>query len=146
MDIKVSYTISAPVSRVFEAIVDPDMVKQWLAGLSEFRFTGSQDREIGSRFVQVWDESGDLYELVGKIVDYEQNERYSIELIGKGISVKVDYALKEDGELTQITQQTHVAYTGLIRVLSKLTRRFTVKSYKKTLDENYQKLAILLAG
>ena len=144
MNIESTYMISASASRVFEAIVDPDMVMKWLGGLIEFRITKSQDNVIGSQFLQVWDEGNDTYELAGTITLYEEDKRYAIELTGKDISVKVDYSLEEDGDATRITQRTHVEYTGFIRILSIITRRFAEKSYKKTLDENYQKLTELL--
>ena len=145
MNIEADYTISAPDSRVFEAIVNPVLVMKWLNGLSDFRVTESTDKVIGSKFVQVWDEGKDTYELLGTITDYEKDKRYAISLCGKDISVTVDYTLNENGDTTQITQRTHVEYTGLIRILSILTRRFAENSYKKTLDENYQKLSELLA-
>lgn len=90
--IKQNYVISAPVDKVWEALVSPQVIDDWGGGPAEM------DGKVGTEF-KLW--GGDIW---GKNLQVEPNKKLIQEWYGGDWSEpsRVTFTLKSDGDKTVV--------------------------------------------
>jgi uncharacterized protein YndB with AHSA1/START domain len=103
---KSSIVVNAPASKVWEALTNPEMVKQWLFGTDM-----EADWRVGGKIFYRGQWEGKQYEDKGEILDLEP-EKKLVSTYFSGMSGKEDkpenyskvtYELTPEGEGTQLT-------------------------------------------
>lgn len=140
---KYTIEIAAPIQRVFQCIFEPQAVMQWLTHVAEYELLDETRDKVGTRVRQVWDDNGQRTELNGEITAYTPHTRLGLRLAGARFKVAVDYVLKDLGGRTELTQETHLQYQGLLRIIDLGAGRLLRKSYAEELKRNFARLTEL---
>ncbi len=103
---KSSIIINAPAAKVWQALTDPAMVKQWLYG-TEMK----AEWKVGGKITYTGSWEGKNYQDKGEILELEP-EKKLVSTYWSGISGKADipenyqvvsYILEPDGQMTKLT-------------------------------------------
>ena len=141
MKTKLTVEIDAPAAVVFKWIVEPECVVQWLNHLSKFDLLEETESGIGVKFNQTWDDEGDNSEISGIISEFVQDERYGLQLDGKGFQVQVEYRLRGVGDTrTRLTQKTEFDYKGIMKMIEEVAGGKIRRSYEDEAKRNLAKL------
>ena len=101
--------IAAPVERVFAWLTVPELMRQWVGGLREFRPIDPEPAP-GARSEQVVELGGRRMHLRSELVRYEPSEVVEAQLTGKGFEVATRYRLEPSGTGTELhaVVETHL--------------------------------------
>jgi uncharacterized protein YndB with AHSA1/START domain len=100
-----SVTIDAPASKVFAALTQPELVKQW-----QFGKTVQSDWQAGHAIKFIAESEGKLLEQWGTILEIRPNEllKYNLFTPAPGIEDKQEYYNITSYILTNDNGQTHI--------------------------------------
>ncbi len=134
---KVSDTVEAPIARVWDALVTPDIIKQYMFGAKV-----SSDWRVGSKISWSGEWQGKPYEDKGKILEFRPEERLSYShfspLLGKPDEPanyhRVVIELSERAGGTEVTISQDNNATDEARVHSAKNWRVMLDGLKQVLE------------
>ena len=112
-------TINAPASLVFLWLEDNERLKKWVPNLVEDEALVETPEKVGSKFRQVFVESGKEMEMIGEITEYIENERMCVAMTGKMFDLGLEYTFSEpEPAQTNLTQNTTIKFNGLMKLFT----------------------------
>jgi uncharacterized protein YndB with AHSA1/START domain len=115
--------IRSTPERVFEYLVDPKRMVEWVGGLKEVRLPGRSRIEAGARCVQVMEEGGRRVEVEAEVLAVDPGRRLDMRLRSEILEATNGFRLTaEEGE-TRVQQLLRASYKGWYRSLSPILRR-----------------------
>ena len=133
--------IDAPAEIVFLWIHENERLKQWIPNLIEDEPLLDTPEKVGSRFRQVFLESGKQMEMTGEITAYVENERLRAMMSGDMFDLDVDYTLKALSDTqTDVTQETEIKFKGFLKLFAPLMLLMSKLSSKDPQAEAHAKL------
>ena len=132
-----SFTINAPIQKVFDFVSKPDMQKLWMDGLvnTEYLNQWNEKNPVGTKFSQrlIKGHMKSVYDIQGEILGYKEPSLYEIKLNGKDFSVEIKYKLIEIDGKTQLSIDSEMEFIGsfVTRFLSKMAAHHNKQDMKK---------------
>jgi uncharacterized protein YndB with AHSA1/START domain len=128
-----SIDIDAPADRVFEYVSRPDLMKEWVGGLVEFRPIDAGPA-LGARGVQVVEMSRRNWELESEITRYQPPRALEARLTHKGFESTAAYELEEHDGRTHVRATLDTEYKLFGNLLGGLVTRQAQKKLEADLD------------
>lgn len=128
-----SLTIARPVAEVFAYLADVRNLPQWQADVVETRPDG--EPSLGATFVEVRSFLGKRVESVMRIVEYEPDRVFSVEVAKGPIPFRVRHLLEPAGEGTRIRIEAAGDPGGVLRLAESLVVRRAEKTARKDFAE-----------
>jgi uncharacterized protein YndB with AHSA1/START domain len=105
-----SVEIDAPAERVFPYLAEPDLMREWVGGLLEFRPTDAGPA-LGSRAIQVVEIAGKKWEVESELTRYEPPRELEARLVAsKAFESVATYRLEEVDGRTRVTTTMESEY------------------------------------
>lgn len=141
MRLNYSIEIDAPIERVFTALVDDSLNKQWIPNLSETEFIEETENKVGSTFREVYHEKGKDIEMQGVITAHEPNHHHACEMSGNEFDLAVQYYLSQNGSSTLLRQKTQITFhSAITRIIMVALYPFMMWFGKRQLKSSLGKL------
>jgi uncharacterized protein YndB with AHSA1/START domain len=129
-----SIEIDAPADRVFEYVSRPDLMKEWVGGLVEFRLL-DPGPALGARGVQIVEVSRRNWELQSEITRYQPPRALQARLTHKGFVSTAAYELEEHDGHTHVHATLDTEYKLFAnRLLGALVTRQAQKKLEDDLE------------
>lgn len=112
---------AAPADQVFAFLIQPELRKEWIAGVEDITRLTDFDAAIGTqhqvrgRFVS----GDDVY--LEEVIEFEPNQLLQVQGESPTMTWTTTYALEPDGGGTRIHRRTQTQYHGLPRFLTLFT-------------------------
>ncbi len=134
MQIQSKIRISAPASAVFQHLIEPDKLRQWLGGFVSSRPLDGIDHRVGARAAVTIEENGRSQEMISEILEIEQNRFLKVDVSGGPINTVSEYQITAlaDGEL-EFEHRMDVKFGGMMGLFSPFLRGVVKKKMQKDL-------------
>ena len=129
--------IDAPAGRVFPFLAEPELMKQWVGGLIDFRPL-DQGPARGSRAIQLVEIAGKKWELESEITRYEPPRELQARLVApKDFESVASYRLDDAGGGTRVTTTMDTEYKSR---LARMLGGVATKQAQKKLEADLTRL------
>jgi uncharacterized protein YndB with AHSA1/START domain len=146
MKIEKTIEIAAPPERIWPYFVEPEKILQWSITFKEFRFTGEQQRGVGTPLFIEEKASGPLMKMDFEVTEWVENERVRLKMISGAPlkSYEQLWSLRPTGTGTEFTFFEEIVFP--LGVLGKLIGFVGQGSSYKFVTEMQSKLKSLVEG
>ena len=99
-------TIDAAPSAVWEVLIDPDRVQEWMPEVVSYKTNADQGPGVGTKSTMSIKEGSKVVDYETEILTYEPNDRMVIEMRGGNLGsnpMQVSYTLAPAGNKTTLT-------------------------------------------
>jgi uncharacterized protein YndB with AHSA1/START domain len=129
--------ISAPISKVWRLIDDPEQVRKWLPQITETKLVGdAKDRRVGTKFSQTFKQGSTSRSYTGVIKTYAPEKELEVNITEQSFLSNVRYQLAgAAGGGTEVRMNVVVRPANiLLRAASALSGPILNVAVKKLLD------------
>ena len=106
--------IARPPAAVFPYLTEPELLKQWVGGLTTFDAVDGENAHIGARSRQVMVIGGRKWELDGELTALEPDRLVQARMEGKGVTATTSYALEPVENGTRLTATVESEFSLLV--------------------------------
>ena len=115
--------IKAPEREVFEVLIDGDLVKKWVTGVTDVEEVGDvKGSQIGAQSKVTIEAEGNKFILENEVVKFQKNREFELKMDSEVFKSTNHFMLApnfdnpEDGDVTEVTQTYRVKFTGITRI------------------------------
>ncbi|HEY7196902.1 MAG TPA: SRPBCC family protein [Gaiellaceae bacterium] len=116
--------IARPPEAVFPYLTEPELLMQWVGGLTEFTPLDAHEAQPGARSRQKMRVAGRDWTFGGEVLELEPGRRIVVEIRGRGVEIRNAYALEEANGGTRLRVSVETTVSRLFaRVLGSVVAR-----------------------
>ena len=97
-------SIDAPAEQVFSYLTTPELIKEWIEGVTEMTPLTEGGHRVGAKSKVVVDSNGTGFEMTGEVVRSEPAKLLEVRLTSSMFDVTNTYELKTAGNQTHVQQ------------------------------------------
>ena len=126
--------IAAPREVVWEWLVQPDRLPQWVGGMTRFQPLTDGGPRAGARSRETVVIRGKAWDTESEILRFEPTEALEVRTRAKGFDSLARYRLDEDGDRTRLTARVDTTFSMLVaRLLGGVVTREAQKKLESDL-------------
>ena len=134
--IKVTVTVNAPVKKVWDTFMNPELLKHWLTGFVSIEHLDGTIGETGSTSRIKFIERGKDLEIFEKVLFVNPQKQYSFEMKHDAICTLTDVRFISIGQVTEIIQAVQFSPKGIfMKVMMPLMKNAMKKKMKNDLKK-----------
>jgi len=135
--------ISRPAAQVFPHLVSSDRRMRWMGALKSSEQVTDGAPGLGTRFRDVFEESGQRFEVDAEIVDWQPHERLALHLGSSAFDSDVTQELEERNGATRLRTVIQTDYKS---ALARLMSGVVTRAAQKQLEQDLERLREILEG
>lgn len=142
MRIEYSVQINRPIEDVFAFVSNLENWPQWISGASEAKQTSPGPLGVGTTFRQVSHFLGRQFEVNGRVTEYEQNRKFTVESDSKPVPFGNTITLEPAGGSTRL--HNVLTASGDVGGLFKLAEPIMERMFRRQFEKDHENLKDLL--
>jgi hypothetical protein len=140
MRIFYSNEISKPPEIVFPWIADPEKAMKWQKNVKGGEIIINRPGIIGTTFVEIIEEDGNILEMQGEITKHIKNEVIGFHLQSKVHEFDVSYSVEEMNEATRLSIEAIIKWKFPMNIVSLFIRKKIEERLKNQLNSEVLEL------
>ena len=125
--------IQSPAGLVFQALQEPELLKQWLSGFVSSTVISGGENQIGSKALVVIEERGKHQEMTSTLLEHEQDRKLVVDVSNDMIQSKSAYTLMPADGGTELVHGMAFAMRGIMRPFGFLFKSMVAKKMENDL-------------
>ena len=127
--------VAAPRESVWEWLVQPDRLRQWVGGMTKFQPLTEGGPRAGARSRETIVIRGKAWDTESEILRFEPTDELEVRTRAKGFESVARYRLEADGERTRLTARVETTFSMFVaRLLGGVVTREAQKKLESDLS------------
>lgn len=128
-----SVVIDRPVEQVFEHVVDPERLTEWVLELVEVKDISEQPIRLGTTFVHDIQALGRRFENTHKVIEYQPNSVFAFKSISETPPVEIRFEFEPVEGGTRVNISLEGETRGLLKLAGPIVNRMVMRQWETNL-------------